>query len=84
MKNSLTNIILVRNDKIGFKTSQGMWFETKTIKDFISEILYSKSFNKKSYFNHELLEKMSKKNKYSIQPILKSISLELWFREFID
>ena len=85
MKNSLPNMILERNDKIGFETPQEMWFKTKIIKDFISKILFSESFNKRPYFNHAFLKNMFiKQKKQSIQPIWKSVCLELWFREFID
>lgn len=85
LKNILPDEITKRKDKIGFATPELNWFKT-SLKDFILEILNSKSFKERGYFNVKKLikeyELILKGKKYSTATLWRAINLELWFRKF--
>jgi len=88
MKNILPEKIRMRKDKIGFNTPEDEWFRTDLFRNLIYEILNSKSFGARGYFDtnkaKELYEKhLSGKINIS-RDIWKWINIELWFRQFID
>jgi asparagine synthase (glutamine-hydrolysing) len=88
MKGMLPEKIRMRKGKLGFGTPEDEWFRTDCFKQFVLELLDSKSFKdrgiidvdkaKAIYMNH-----LNKKSNHS-KEIWKWIHLELWFREFID
>lgn len=88
MKGILPEKIENRMDKIGFATPEDIWFRT-VLKDWIWEIIQSRSFKERGYFDTEAIEKEFRdfckggKNINSTT-IWHYINLELWFRKFFD
>lgn len=88
MKGILPEKIRLRRDKMGFGTPEDEWFRTEHFKQFVMDILDSKSFKNRGiidadkaktlYYDH-----LKQKSNHSME-IWKWINLELWFREFID
>jgi len=76
-----------RRDKIGFATPEENWFRT-SLKKPIEEIIHSKSFQKRPYFNVEFIKKAfathCKDKKNISQTIWRWVNLELWMRKFIE
>ena len=88
MKGRLYENIRLRTDKVGFGTPEDEWFRQHTFIDLFKDILYSKSFNERYYFNSKSVitmfqEHLSRKANYGSE-LWKVIHLELWLREFID
>jgi asparagine synthase (glutamine-hydrolysing) len=100
IKQGLTKVILrdamgdilpeeVRNrrDKMGFVTPEDVWFRT-VLRDQIYDIISSKSFSERGYFNTGKLKEIfnnhcsGKINNGAV--IWRCVNLELWFRVFID
>jgi len=80
--------ILARNDKIGFGAPQDIWFRTRLFRDFIFNLIQSKSFKERGFFNigksQNLYQNHLKNNGDFGNDIWKAINLELWFRNNID
>jgi len=77
--------IIDRKDKIGFATPENEWFKAKEFNNFVKEIIESKSFKSRPYWNHKEIEKMHLlKNKEYYTNIWKIVNTELWLRRFID
>ena len=91
LRNSMEGIlpekIRNRRDKIGFATPEENWFRT-SLKKPIEEIIHSKSFQKRPYFNVEFIKKAfathCKDKKNISQTIWRWVNLELWMRKFIE
>jgi len=88
VKDILPNKIYKRKDKKGFSTPSDQWFRSKDFELFIKEMLNSKSFNNRGYFDVEQCKDKYKSHldgKIDItKDIWKWINLEVWFRNFID
>ncbi len=74
-------------DKIGFATPEDNWLKT-ILKNQIYEIICSKSFGERGYFNvnkvkHTFEEYCRGKVSMSFT-IWRWVNLELWFRIFVD
>jgi asparagine synthase (glutamine-hydrolysing) len=86
LNNILPEIIRNRKDKIGFVTSEDEWFRLPPLKDFISDILHSTSFQQRGYIDHQKAIKIYGKHLdgsvNASQEIWKWINLELWFQMF--
>lgn len=86
--NTLDEKIRLRKDKIGFETPEGNWFKEKKFQEFLWDIINSKSFNERPYFNAVKVKKLysdhlkSKKDYSNV--IWKTIHLELWLRKYVD
>jgi asparagine synthase (glutamine-hydrolysing) len=91
MRNALIGIlpekIRMRKDKVGFSTPESDWFKNKKLQALLTDVIESKSFNERGYFNikqcKKELQTLQKYNKYNTE-FWKWINLELWFRTFID
>jgi len=91
MRNALKGIlpekIRMRKDKVGFSTPESDWFRNKNLQALLADVIESKSFNERGYFD----VKQCKKEFYKLQnynsfnpEFWKWIHLELWFRKYID
>ena len=87
MKGVLPEEVRKRMDKMGFVTPEDIWFRT-VLKDKILEIINSKSFEDRGYFNIKKIKKEfyahCKAKKNISYTIWRWINLELWLRMFID
>ena len=88
VKDILPKKITNRKDKKGFTNPRARWFRTEKFKKYILELINSKKFKERGYFDSEIANKQYKKHlegKVDIsKEIWKWINLELWFRKFID
>lgn len=87
-KNILSDNIRLRKDKTGFETPECKWLRTEGFQKIVNDIIVSKSFNRRKYFNQNEFKKVFQdfidgKNEDS-QKIWKVVHLELWLRQFID
>jgi len=87
MKNILPEEIRNRRDKMGFATPQDVWFRT-FLRNPIKEIIHSKSFAERGYFDIDKVKKAFDKHcegKTNISfMIWRWVNLELWLRTFLD
>lgn len=91
MRNALKGIlpekIRMRKDKVGFSTPEADWFRNKKFQAILEDVIESKSFGERGYFNVNECRKqfrlLQKYGKYSPE-FWKWVHLELWFRRFID
>jgi asparagine synthase (glutamine-hydrolysing) len=87
MKGILPETIRTRLDKMGFVTPEDIWFRG-TLKDYISEIIGSRSFAERGYFNihraRRTFERHCRGQINQSPTIWRWVNLELWFRTFID
>jgi asparagine synthase (glutamine-hydrolysing) len=88
MKGVLPEKIRKRTDKIGFATPWETWFRTNQFKIFIFDLINSRGFKERGYLNPQKCNEAFKLHlvgKVDIsKEIWKWISLELWFRIFVD
>jgi asparagine synthase (glutamine-hydrolysing) len=88
MRGTIPETIRKRKDKIGFETPQDEWFREQAWKNFVSDILNSRSFAERGLINPEAAKAMHNNHisgkKNSSKEIWKWVHLEMWFREFID
>jgi asparagine synthase (glutamine-hydrolysing) len=92
LRKSLDNIlpekIRNRKDKIGFLTDEDQWFRSQPFKEYINDILHSRSFIERGYIDHEKAIKIYGKHLNgsvnASREIWKWINLELWFQHYID
>lgn len=79
--------IRIRKDKIGFSTPESDWFRNKNLQALLEDVIESRSFNERGYFNVNQCKKdlssLQKHNTFNTE-FWKWIHLELWFRKFID
>jgi asparagine synthase (glutamine-hydrolysing) len=87
MKGILPEAIRNRTDKMGFAIPEDIWFRT-VLRKPIHEMIHSKSFAERGYFNVEQVKKAFDQHcqgKTNIHfTIWRWINLEMWFRAFID
>jgi asparagine synthase (glutamine-hydrolysing) len=87
MKGILPEAIRNRTDKMGFATPEDIWFRT-VLRKPIHEMIHSKSFAERGYFNVDQVEKAFAdhcQGKTNIHfTIWRWVNLEMWFRVFID
>lgn len=86
LKDILPSKIVNRRWKVGFSTPEVAWFRANPLP--IREILNSKSFLSRPYFNHVKIQKsfeefLEGKNDESML-FWRIINLELWLRHYID
>ncbi|MGO8988913.1 MAG: asparagine synthase (glutamine-hydrolyzing) [bacterium] len=87
MKGVIPETVRTRLDKIGFVTPENIWFRG-ALKDHITEIIFSRSFEERGYFNigetrRTFMDYLEGK-RGAVCPIWRWVNLELWFRKFID
>jgi len=84
----LDDKIRLRKDKIGYETPEKEWFKEIKFKNFINDVLNSKTFNNRPFFDANKIKTLytkhllGKENNSNL--IWKVIHLELWLRKFID
>jgi asparagine synthase (glutamine-hydrolysing) len=86
-KGILPEKIRMRKDKTGFSTPEADWFKNEKLQTILSDIIESDSFRNRGYFNVKQCKsdfKSFQKNQRHNPEFWKWISLELWFRQFID
>ena len=87
MRGTIPEEIRNRMDKMGFVTPEGVWLRT-ILRDQICEIITSKSFADRGYFNVKKVKKGFDEHcegKIDINlAIWRCMNLELWLRTFID
>jgi len=87
MKGILPEEVRNRGDKMGFVTPEDIWFRT-ILKNQIHEIIRSKSFAERGYFDVNKVKKAFDehcKGKVNISStIWRWVNLELWLRTFFD
>lgn len=79
----LPKAILERKDKMGFPVPLNEWWGGPA-KDFVTDILLSKSSKERGIFNPEGLEELMHKEAQYGRQVWGALCLELWFREFFD
>lgn len=85
MKGIIPNKVQERIVKIGFATPENTWFRNDCRKE-IEEIINSKSFREKGYFNGDAVMRhfqgFVKGEPVNPRPIWKYLNLELWLQQF--
>jgi len=88
MRDILPKEIINRHDKIAFATPDKYLLRTPQGIELAKKIIYSESFKKRRYWNHDVIKKMFQQHIYgkkNYEKILwKVIILELWLRRYID
>lgn len=76
-----------RVDKIGYQTPETLWFKDPSFKKYFLDITNSVSFKSRLFFDNfycqKSIDSYHKTGKYS-KEFWKWLSLELWFRKYID
>lgn len=86
MKGILPEPIRLRKDKKGFPTPASRWFRTSQ-KKFLEDIIFSTELNNRGIFNRDYLKMLFNEHQKGMDHTFKLwyiLSLEIWFREFID
>jgi len=87
MQSILPEEVRNRRDKMGFVTPEDIWVRT-ILKNHIQEIISSKSFAERGYFNinkvKRIFEEHCKGERNASSSIWRWVNLELWFRNFFD
>jgi asparagine synthase (glutamine-hydrolysing) len=87
MEGIIPETVRTRLDKMGFVTPEDIWFR-ETLKDHISEIINSRSFVDRGYFDvngvNKAFDRHCKGEINLSSAIWRWVNLELWFRTFID
>jgi asparagine synthase (glutamine-hydrolysing) len=87
MTGVLPEVVRIRKDKMGYVTPEDRWFR-ETLRGEIEDIIESKSFAERIYFNVHEVQKAFKEHcsgKVNLgSTIWRWVNLELWFRMFID
>jgi asparagine synthase (glutamine-hydrolysing) len=87
MKGIIPETVRTRLDKMGFATPEDLWFR-EVLRDQVLEILNSRSFATRGYFNvgevKKTFDRHCKGEKNLSSTIWRWVNLELWFRRFID
>ena len=88
MQGILPEKIRNRRDKIGFLTPESIWFRQPGFQVLISELINSKSFSQRGYFNPKQCQLIYNQHlngkKDASRDIWKWIHLEMWAQMFID
>jgi asparagine synthase (glutamine-hydrolysing) len=88
MKNTLSESIRLRKDKIGFGTPQSEWFRQEYFQKYITDLIHSDSFRSRNIVDSEKVNHLYGKHlagKIDIaNEIWKWIHLENWYRTFVD
>jgi len=75
--------ILNREDKMGFPVPLHKWYRNE-LKDFVMDILLDSRARQRGIFNIKQLEKMITQEKSFGRAIWGALSLEIWFKTFMD
>ena len=75
--------VLDRTDKMGFPVPLHKWFKNE-LRDFVSDILLSRSSRQRGLFNPAALETALASELPFSRAIWGALCLEIWYRQFID
>jgi asparagine synthase (glutamine-hydrolysing) len=88
MKGYLPEEIRLRKDKVGFATPEDKWFRTPFFAQLLKEIIHDERFISRGIIDvksaDKLLEDHLNMRRNVSKELWKFLSLELWFRAFID
>lgn len=88
MKGILPEKIRIRQDKIGFGVPQNEWLKSEAFRGLINDLLSSESFKNRKIIDATKAAKIYKNyldgRTDASREVWKWISLELWYRAFID
>ncbi len=84
MRDKLPKSIVDRKDKMGFPVPLKEWMKEGILKDFVCDVLLSKSCRERGFFRQEALEKFIHKEGTFGRQLWGILCLELWHKEFID
>jgi asparagine synthase (glutamine-hydrolysing) len=88
MHGTLPDKIVNRKDNVGYETPENDWFREKVWEERILDLLHSKRFCDRGYFNSKkclvLYKKHLNKKTNIAGDIWKWLNLELWFEKYID
>ena len=91
MAESIPEKITNRRDKIGFEVPEDQWLKSKKMVEFIRDLIESKSFSERKYWDYGLVKTQFQKymsnthyHGQMARDIWKWVNLELWMRQFID
>ena len=88
MKGILIEDIRMRKDKIGFETPSNIWLHNNHFSKLIKDVLSSDRLIERNIFEKIQLKKLYKsylnQSEQSTEEIWKILTLELWYRKFID
>ncbi len=76
--------ILNRKDKMGFPVPLKEWMRKGPVRDFVGDILLSERSLKRGIFKPVSLEGMLDRQGVGSRQLWGALSLEIWYREFID
>ena len=82
-KDILPKSILLRKDKMGFPVPFHIWAKNDST-NFFSDILFSKSCKDRGILNIKKITELISKERAFGRKLWGILSLELWFRQFID
>ena len=82
-RNAIENI-LDRKDKMGFPVPLKEWMQSGIVRDFVGDILLSSSSLGRCIFTPEALNRMLNHQGVGSRQLWGALSLELWFKNFID
>jgi asparagine synthase (glutamine-hydrolysing) len=86
MKGILPEKVRIRTDKMGFVTTESIWFRT-VLKDRIVEIIESKEFKDMGYFNVQEVkrefDRFSRGEQDDSFTIWRWVNIVLWWKKFI-
>jgi asparagine synthase (glutamine-hydrolysing) len=87
MQGIIPEAVRTRLDKMGFVTPEDVWFR-EVLRDQVLEILGSKSFAERGYFNVEEVKKTFYRHCRGeinlSSTVWRWVNLEMWFRKYMD
>jgi asparagine synthase (glutamine-hydrolysing) len=87
MEGIIPESVRTRLDKMGFATPEDVWFR-EVLRDQVFEILDSRSFAERGYFDVEEVKKTFYRHCRgeinSSSTVWRWVNLEMWFRKFMD
>ena len=83
IKNIIPDMILNREDKMGFPVPLQKWYHHE-LRDFINDILLGERARQRGVFSPDKLEKVIASEQNFGRGVWGALCLELWFRRFID
>jgi len=87
MQGIIPETVRTRLDKMGFVTPEDVWFRGP-LKDYVFEIISSKSFAERGYFDVEEVKKTFYRHCRGeinlSSTVWRWVNLEMWFRKFMD
>ena len=84
VKHIIPEKVLNRKDKMGFPVPLKEWMSKGEVRDFIRDILLSKTLKERGIFNVVTLEKLMNEEAAFGRQLWGALCIELWYKTFID